>query len=132
MIEADRVPSTPRDDSSQAVIRPPAEDQMRSAIRGWLHCSPDRRLSPRALGLRIAEIASIWSVGNEDHAVPWRSLQNLSVGSPMTSSRPPVICSTITMLSAGSPGPRSLPFPIIGRRGGHEALALLSLERGFL
>jgi len=31
---------------------------MRAAIRGWLHCSPDRRPSARALGIRIAEIAA--------------------------------------------------------------------------
>lgn len=54
------VPSTSRDDSSQAVLQIRAEDQMRSAIRGWLHSPPDRRPSPRALGLRIAEIAATW------------------------------------------------------------------------
>jgi len=31
---------------------------MRSAIRGWLRCSPDRRPSARALGIRIADIAA--------------------------------------------------------------------------
>ena len=35
-----------------------AEDEMRAAIRGWLRCPPDLRPSPRALGLRIAEIAA--------------------------------------------------------------------------
>ena len=60
MFEADSVPSTPRDDSSPAVLQIRAEDQMRAAVRGWLRCAPDRRPSPRALGLRIAEIAATW------------------------------------------------------------------------
>jgi hypothetical protein len=60
MVEADCVHSTPRDDSSQAVLEIRAEDQMRSAIRGWLHCPPDRRPTPSALGLCIAEIATTW------------------------------------------------------------------------
>ena len=35
-----------------------AQDEMQAAIRGWLRCPPDLRPSPRALGLRIAEIAA--------------------------------------------------------------------------
>jgi hypothetical protein len=35
-----------------------AQDEMQAAIRGWLRCPPDLRPSPRALGLRIAEIAT--------------------------------------------------------------------------
>lgn len=35
-----------------------AEADMRLAIRAWLKCPADKRPSPQALGLRIAEIAS--------------------------------------------------------------------------
>jgi hypothetical protein len=58
MTQADRELSTPPTNTPSSVPIICAEDQMRAAIRGWLHCSPDRRPSARALGARIAEIAA--------------------------------------------------------------------------
>lgn len=65
MIEADACNSTPRLSTSSSTEQIALEDQMRAAIRAWLRCSPDRRPSPRALGLRIAEIAASIEDGTE-------------------------------------------------------------------
>jgi hypothetical protein len=59
MTQATRVHSTPSLNTPSSVPIICAEDQMRAAIRGWLHCSPDRRPSVRALGAHTRKTIEI-------------------------------------------------------------------------
>jgi hypothetical protein len=71
MTQATRVHSTPSLNTPSSVPIICAEDQMRAAIRGWLHCSPDRRPSVRALGAHTRKTIEIdYSISQKKKALP--------------------------------------------------------------